>query len=270
MEIWGSSQAANRKVSTPGLDIWVYSQPREQASGGGDVHYVSLCGGGITTRLILADVSGHGASVADLARGLRDLMRRNINRKNQAKLVKELNRQFGAQTKVGRFATAVVATYLATSDRLTICNAGHPRPLLYRSAARQWSFLMGKDKEGSSGLANLPLGIDDSTRYPQVELALEKGDFLLFYTDALTEAVGVDGRQLGESGLVDRLSALDLHDPTNVAGLVVESLNRYRDGKPAEDDLTFLLLHHNSGRPRRLTLGQKITVYAKVFGLKHV
>jgi hypothetical protein len=50
MEIWGGSSAADRDVSTPGLDAWVYSKPYEGAADGGDVHYVSLCGGGIVTR----------------------------------------------------------------------------------------------------------------------------------------------------------------------------------------------------------------------------
>ena len=75
---WKSGAAAPRpsEVSTPGLDLWVWSRPYQQAAGGGDVHYVSLCGGGLITRLILADVSGHGDSVAELATSLRDLMRR--------------------------------------------------------------------------------------------------------------------------------------------------------------------------------------------------
>src|SRR5262249_54083644 len=104
MEIWGGNQAADTSVSTPGLDLWVYSRPHEQARGGGDVHYVSLCGGGVIPRLILADVSGHGASVADMARSLRDLMRKNINRKSQPRLVRNLNRQFTDLAKFRRFA----------------------------------------------------------------------------------------------------------------------------------------------------------------------
>jgi serine phosphatase RsbU (regulator of sigma subunit) len=94
MEIWGSNRAADSAITTPGLDLWVYSLPHQQAEVGGDVHYVSLCGGGVITRFILADVSGHGASADAMARSLRDLMRRNINRKSQARLVKELNREF--------------------------------------------------------------------------------------------------------------------------------------------------------------------------------
>jgi hypothetical protein len=62
MEIFGSNQAADNAFSSPGLDIWVYSRPHGEAASGGDVYYVSLCGGGVITRFILADVSGHGAS----------------------------------------------------------------------------------------------------------------------------------------------------------------------------------------------------------------
>ena len=46
------------------------------------------------SRLLLADVSGHGESVADIASDLRDLMSRNVNLVNQARFVGELNRQF--------------------------------------------------------------------------------------------------------------------------------------------------------------------------------
>jgi serine phosphatase RsbU (regulator of sigma subunit) len=269
MEIWGGNHAADTSVSTPGLDVWVYSCPHEQADGGGDVHYVSLCGGGIITRFILADVSGHGASVADMARSLRDLMRRNINRKNQASLVKELNRQFTALAERRRFATALVATYLTKGDKLTVCNAGHPRPFRYRAATGEWSVLTLPDGKGET-LANLPLGIDDSIFFAEAEVVLGRGDLVLFYTDALTEATDADGRLLGESGLLELVRSLDVADPARVAEALRARLDAYRGGLAPADDLTFLLLHHNAGSPPRLTLGQTLDVYAKVLGLKRV
>ena len=36
MEIWGGNQATDRAVSTPGLDLWVYSRPHEGAEGDSD------------------------------------------------------------------------------------------------------------------------------------------------------------------------------------------------------------------------------------------
>src|SRR3954471_14429319 len=94
MEIFGGSGAREEHLSTPGLDAWISSAPFEGAADGGDVHYLSLCGGGVITRLILADVSGHGREVADVATALRALMRKNINSKSQGRLVRALNRQF--------------------------------------------------------------------------------------------------------------------------------------------------------------------------------
>ena len=83
MEIWGGIEPVERTVSTPGLDLWVFSQPFEGDEQGGDVYYVTLCGGGLITRIVVADVSGHGSSVAEFSASLRALLRKNINQKSQ-------------------------------------------------------------------------------------------------------------------------------------------------------------------------------------------
>ena len=49
----------------PGVDAWVYSQPCENQAAGGDVHYVSTCAAGQVVRMVVADVAGHGAGVAE-------------------------------------------------------------------------------------------------------------------------------------------------------------------------------------------------------------
>lgn len=269
MEIWGGSRAVERSISTPGLDVWVYSRPHESADAGGDVYYASLCGGGSITRLILADISGHGASVADLAHALRGLMRRNINRRDQTRLVQALNREFGELAKMNRFATAVVATYLTDDDTLTVSNAGHPRPLWRRAATGTWSVLT-TDDPSAAAVADLPLGITAEMAYTRHEIALEPGDLFLLYTDALTEAESPGGVQLGERGLLDLVGALDATDPTTVAGALVAAVDAFRGGRAADDDATFLLLHHNAAPARRPGFRENLTVYAKLLGLKSV
>ena len=67
---------------------------------------------------------------------LRSLLRKNINQKSQNRLVERLNRQFADMAEMQRFATALVITYLASTDRLSVCNAGHPRPLFYQASRR--------------------------------------------------------------------------------------------------------------------------------------
>lgn len=270
MEIWGGNSAMEEAIRTPGLDGWVYSRPHEGAEGGGDVHYVSLCGGGIITRLIVADVSGHGAAVAEMARSLRSLMRKNINRKSQGKLVRELNRQFGAMAQLRRFATAVVATYLAHKRRLTVCLAGHPAPLWYRADRGAWMLLNPTVAERESIAANLPLGIDDAGAYDQFAVALGHDDLVVFCTDALIEAADPSGHLLGEEGLLDLARALDCREPARLGPALLEAVGRHRAGAPADDDVTLMILHHNATGPKRLSVGEKLDVYAKVFGLKTV
>jgi phosphoserine phosphatase RsbU/P len=196
-------------------------------------------------------------------------MRKNINRKDQSSLIETLNREFSELSKLGRFATAVVATYLTKGDRLTICNAGHPRPLYRKAMTGDWVYLSHDEKE-SAGLVDLPLGILDETGYTQFELALGQGDLVLIYTDALIEAEGDGGQQLGQEGLLDLVRQIDPTAPGAFGASLVSALNVYREGRPAGDDLTFILLHHNAGPARPPNLREKIGVYAKVLGLKSV
>jgi sigma-B regulation protein RsbU (phosphoserine phosphatase) len=271
MEIWGGFEPVQRTVATPGLDLWVFSQPFGGDEQGGDVYYVTLCGGGLITRIVVADVSGHGSSVAEFSSSLRSLLRKNINQKSQNRLVERLNRQFAEMAEMQRFATALVITYLASTGRLSVCNAGHPRPLYYQAGENKWSMLSpragSRDDDG-----NLPLGLDESTRYQTFDLMLGPGDLAVFYTDALTEAADPSGKLLGESGLLAVASQLDLttSSPGTIGSALLAAVGCHRGSASAEDDVTMIVLHHNAEGPRRLSVAQKIDVYAKVFGLKPV
>ncbi|MFT3684990.1 MAG: SpoIIE family protein phosphatase [Phycisphaerales bacterium] len=136
MEVWGGYGVSDNGVIMPGLDVWVFSRPYQQSEFGGDVHYVSSCGTGRISRLLVADVSGHGESVAAIAKDLRDLMRRYVNYVDQRAFVEQLNGSFLGLAKNGLFATAAVATFFAPTQTLTLTNAGHPRPLLYSREAQ--------------------------------------------------------------------------------------------------------------------------------------
>lgn len=264
MEIQGGSHAVQEVVSTPGLEAWVYSLPYEGAERGGDLHYLSVCGGGLFTRLIIADVSGHGAKVAQFSAWLRTAMRKNINRKSQTTLVREINRQFSELAQSQRFATAVISTYLATRRRLTVCNAGHPRPLWFRAETGQW-MIMNRE---TSVTGNLPLGIDDEADYHQFAVTLERGDIVVFYTDALSEAADASGTMLNEEGLLQLARGLKRDDPRQFGTALLTRIGEYRGGQPLDDDTTLVILFHDASGPRRISLAEKLDVYAKVFGLK--
>src|ERR671938_407996 len=88
MEIWGGNQDVSSGIVMAGLDAWVYSKPYGQAEAGGDVYYVSACATGRITRLLVADVSGHGAAVRETAITLRNLMRQYVNHIDQTRFVR--------------------------------------------------------------------------------------------------------------------------------------------------------------------------------------
>jgi serine phosphatase RsbU (regulator of sigma subunit) len=261
MEVWGGSQLTEKGVAFGGLDAWVYSKPYGNAQHGGDVYYASSCATGRIARLLLADVSGHGTSVASTAADLRTLMRRFVNRLDQNEFVRLLNQQFTTLSKDGTFATAIVATFFEPSRRMTVCNAGHPRPLLYRAAKQRWDFLghsspdvtAAKKKAGPS---NLPLGLLEISEDDQFDIELQPGDCMLSYTDALMESTDANGEDLGENGVLRILRLIGGAEPqTLIENLLAEIAGRFPQNL-TEDDVTVLLVRA-SGKKTRYSLGEK-------------
>jgi len=200
--------------------------------------------------LLLADVAGHGTSVASTAANLRTLMRRFVNRLDQTEFVRLLNQQFAALSESGTFATAIVSTFFAPTQRLIVCNAGHPRPLLYQAAKKEWTLLGADALTEAPSPNNMPLGILDMTEYEQFDVELESGDCVLSYTDALVESRDADGEMLGEAGLLRIMRFLgDVEPQLLTKTLLREIKDRYPDNL-TEDDVTVLLVRANGRKPR--------------------
>jgi serine phosphatase RsbU (regulator of sigma subunit) len=269
MEIWGHNGAADYSADTPGLEVVVYSRPFESAERGGDIHYVTLCASGKLTRTILADVAGHGSEVDGIAQGLRDLLRKNINTFNQKRLVRDLNNQFtqfsdsagaGAPT---RFATAVVATILSRRNILTLCNAGHPRPLFYCAKLGTWRLLSAeREAEG-----DLPLGLAPEVPYNQFALPFLPGDIVMLYTDGLVEARGADGEMLGEDGLLRLAEGLPVDSLKSASKEFNDRFEAFCAACPVNDDLTMLFLRHTGDISKAYIIPRKLQSYGKLLGL---
>ena len=251
MEVWGGNQVADSGVVMAGLDAWVYSRPYGGSDGGGDVYYVSSCATGRITRLLVADVSGHGAAVGPVAAALRALMRKHINQIDQSRFVRSMNQQFGELSRSGCFATAVVTTFFSPTNQLSLCNAGHPPPLLYRAATGRWGYLEQKRAaEGSEAIGNVPLGVLDEVDYDQFDVQLKVGDLVLCYTDSLIEARDRHGQMLGQAGLLRIVQSIDMSDPTQLTARLLAAIEACCDSeKLSRDDVTALLFRPNGLAP---------------------
>ncbi|MGH7213906.1 MAG: PP2C family protein-serine/threonine phosphatase [Tepidisphaeraceae bacterium] len=274
MEVWGGYAAVDSSVSMSGLDAWVYSTPYGgSAEGGGDVYYVSACATGRINRLLVADVSGHGAAVTSIAAELRTLMRRYVNYIDQTQFVRFLNHQLVELAREGMFATALATTFFAPNNVLQLCNAGHPPPLLYRAKTKTWSLLEGEedDEQGRASPAlhegNIPLGILDIEDYDQFHVTLAVGDLVLCYTDSLIETRpspdAGPGELLGTRGLLEIARSLDVSEPGRLVPALLDRLERLAPNNLSSDDVTVLLFRPN-GTGATVPLKRKLAAPVRV------
>lgn len=240
MEIWGGNHAINKSFGAPGLDMFVYSKPYADSEvGGGDIYYLTSCASGRISRLLLADVCGHGEAASQLAISLRDLMRANVNKISQRQFVEGMNKEFGKVSELSGFATAVVATFFEPKKSLAISVAGHPYPIYYRARRKQWLHL--DPAESDKSLGNLPLGIYDESDYPGRKIITEIGDKFLLYSDAFIESLNESHQILGIEGLVQLLNTRTFDKPEDVIPFLLKSIGALSNDNLQEDDATLIL-----------------------------
>ena len=247
MEVWGGNRKADRFLETPGLEAWIYSQPHEQAPGGGDVYYVSSCASGRITRFLLADVSGHGVDASKLAIGLRELMRRNINIVQQNRFVADVNQQFAEVASAHQFATAVVCSFFSPTRRLTLCNAGHPEPVCLQQQDGQWTSI--SQPSDTRELSDFPLGVIDEASYTQTVLTLSDGDLVLLFSDAFVESVDANGDLLGADGLLSIIRSLESDQRDRFIPALNDAVRAQDPSNLSDDDATVLLIRATGTRP---------------------
>lgn len=250
MEVWGGNSNVDRCLTTPGLQVWVYSQPYRNGTKGGDVYYVSSCASGRITRLLLADVSGHGQAVSTVATELRNLMRSNVNLISQSQFVREMNQQFAEIAEIDEFATALVCTFFSPTRSLQFCNAGHPIPFLYRVHDNDWVLASAvANREMAGDIADTPLGAMDEANYSQFEINLEPGDMVMCVSDAFTESLDSRGQMLGVDGLLGFVQGLDVTRPETLVRALIERMTREQHDNLNKDDATILLFRADGSSP---------------------
>ena len=265
LEVCGGSQLTARGVVIGGLDAWVYSRPHGQAQRGGDVYYASSCAAGRITRLLLADVSGHGKSVAAIAADLRMLMRRFINRWDQAEFVRLLNQQFSSLSKTGNIRHGDRQHVFRSQPKTDPVQRRTSAPDSVSGPQKEWSLLGDDGSRPLDRTTNLPLGILSMTEYEHFDVELEPGDCVVTYTDALIESSDADGEKLGEEGVLRILKLLgDIKPEKMIDALLGEIAERYPENL-SDDDVTVLIVRANGGA-QTMTLGVKMRAAARMAG----
>jgi phosphoserine phosphatase RsbU/P len=187
---------------------------------------------------ILADVSGKGipaALLSSLTLGALNMEFRSVS--DPAAVLNTLNQVLCLKTPANRFVTLFLAQFDATGNGRYI-SAGHNTSFLFRADTGELEDL------GSGGL---PLGMLTRATYESSPFAMRAGDTLVVYSDGLTDAENLAGEEFGEA----RLRALIYANaPLGIAALessLLTELDRFTQGAPQTDDITFLLIENGSG-----------------------
>jgi sigma-B regulation protein RsbU (phosphoserine phosphatase) len=226
---------------------WVSCCPLRPSPRGGDLYYMSACSQGVIARVVLADVSGHGEAVSSAALFLRDALRQNVDLWDQSALIRQLSDNLLKKAERAQFATAFLASFYSESGELLFTNAGHPPPLWYRTATREWSFLY-ESTPLSKEVVDLPLGMISGTSYSQTAVQLEPGDLLLLYTDGISESYDDSGSQLGLERLLSLARSLPVESAASAGKALLAAVGRFRGAIPAADDVTVVALQRRADR----------------------
>lgn len=238
MEVCGGHGTVDRRLQRPGIDVWICSESHQDVrAGGGDLHFVSSCASGRITRVLLAEVCGFGALFQQVAGQLRDLIRANVNSITHVRAVRQLNKQLAAASLEGGFASTLITTYFAPTRSLSVCNAGHPPPAIYRKQSDSWSLLKGLPDDS---VAPTDPGLLELREYQQHKTTLEPGDWLVAYSNALTEARDPAGHTIGVDGVLERLRQLGFANSPSLPRDLLNSIRRARSGNLEQSDATVL------------------------------
>jgi sigma-B regulation protein RsbU (phosphoserine phosphatase) len=215
----------------PTLDLATHYQTSRRA--GGDYYdFFPLPDG--QWGILIADVSGHGTPAAVLMAITHSIAHTHDGPPTPPSvLMSFINRHLSRRyTGNGSFVTAFYGIYDPATRTMTYASAGHPPPRIKRCSTGE---LLCLDKSQC-----LPLGIDGDEPYHDCNATLVPGDFMVLYTDGITEARRPDGELFG----TDRLDDIVATCPSNAASLIgtlLQAVEDFTGNAPPTDDRTILI-----------------------------
>ena len=204
---------------------------------GGDCCDVVTHEGSDEATFLLGDVSGKGIPAAMLAASLQATVRTlAAPGLSVCGLVDRANRVVRSASVSRAFATLVCGR-VSPGGSLQVCNAGHCPPLL-----------RGGGSVREVPPTGLPVGTFLSSAYGVHELRLGDGDFLVAFSDGLTEARDTDGTEYGSERLAAVLASLERPSARDVVASCLADLHGFTGGRARGDDLSLLVVRRAADR----------------------
>lgn len=218
-----------------GWDLDVYWRPAREVAGD---FYDFFDLPGKRLGMVIADVADKGIPAALFMTLVRTLMRATVQQlADPAEVLAQVNAVLAPDADQGMFVTLFYAVLALETGELAYANAGHNPPLLFC----QESGAVQRLEKGETALGVLP-----EQSFTSRARQLHAGDFLVLYTDGITEAFSPLDHMYGEEGLKQTIQAALENSQAVTAGellgVIDESVQLFVGDTPPADDLTLLVL----------------------------
>lgn len=200
---------------------------------GGDCFDVIELDGG-RHGFFVGDISGKGISAALLATLLQGIFFTTASMDLALTgIFARVNRYLCDRSGGDRYATVFYGV-LDKSGTFEYVNAGHVPPLIRR----------GSGAIDRLDLASFPVGMFPEAEYESASIKLEKDDFLVIYTDGVSEAANVQAEMFEEERLRHLLENFKGQTVEELAESIREGVKAFTEGAAQSDDVTILVIQY--------------------------
>ena len=220
----------------PEFEFGCYYGPCAQA--GGDYFDVIEIGRSYWG-LLVADVTGHGASAAVVMAITHTLMHSFTSTFHfPSTALKVTNEKLNEHLAPTFYVTMFYGVLNLETMRLRYSSAGHEPMMLYRAAEGKVEYL--KTSHG------FPLKLLESDNYDECEATIQPNDKLILFTDGLVEIRGKDGELFSPARLEQYV--LKYHDlpPQQFVEALIDEVSNFRSGETFQDDVTLFVIQRKA------------------------
>jgi serine phosphatase RsbU (regulator of sigma subunit) len=220
----------------PGWDFAVRWQPARQV--GGDFYDILRLDED-RYGFVIADVADKGMPAALFMTLIRTLIRAAAkDKQSPSSVLQQVNELMIPDSKNGMFVTVFYGVLSLSTGDFIYANCGHNPPILKHT---QDAKLIELTRTG------MALGIFSDIDIEDRKVKLNKDDWLVMYTDGVTEAFSADEIMFGTERLFNVLLRHDFNSSKSLLDDIENAVNEFIRGSDLSDDMTLTAILRNQG-----------------------